>query len=87
MQDEDWTEEELRLHMIDILHGSFSLHGSSDAVVIEECLSPGRDFEIFCQYGLADIRIIVYNYVPVVAMVRLPTYESGGKANLDLGAL
>ncbi|EKD44278.1 MAG: hypothetical protein ACD_71C00188G0002 [uncultured bacterium (gcode 4)] len=82
IQDEEWTEDEIRLHLIDILHGSFSLHGSSDTVVIEELLSPWIDFVQYCDHGLADIRIIVYNYVPITAMVRMPTVHSGGKANL-----
>ena len=63
--------------MVDILHGSFSLYGSSDIVVIEELLSPGIDFTAFCRYGLADIRVVVYNLVPVLAMVRMPTQASG----------
>lgn len=79
---EVWSEEEIRLHMIDILHGSFSLHGSTDTVVIEELLSPWKDFWIYCKHWLADIRVIVYNLVPVTAMVRMPTIHSGGKANL-----
>lgn len=82
IQDEIWTEDEIRLHMIDILHGSYSLHGSDDTVVIEELLTPGADFAYYCRYGLADIRIIVYNYIPITAMIRLPTVHSGGKANL-----
>jgi alpha-L-glutamate ligase-like protein len=82
IQNEIWTEDEIRLHMIDILHGSFSLHGSSDIIVIEELLTPWRDFSCYCKYGLADIRIIVYNYVPITAMIRMPTVDSGWKANL-----
>jgi alpha-L-glutamate ligase-like protein len=79
---ESWTEEEIKLHMIDILHGSFSLHGSTDTIVIEELLSPWKDFSLYCKYGLADIRVIVYNLVPITAMVRMPTIHSSGKANL-----
>ncbi len=81
IQDELWTDEDINLHMIDILHGSFSLYGS-DKVVIEELLTPGEEFTSYCRHGLADIRIIVYNYVPVTAMIRMPTASSGGKANL-----
>ncbi len=82
IQDEIWTEDEIKLHMIDILHGSFSLHGSSDTVVIEELLTPGKEFACYCKYWLADIRVIVYNYVPITAMIRMPTTHSGWKANL-----
>lgn len=82
VQGDIWTEEDLRLHMTDILHGSFSLHGTSDTVVIEEKLIPWFNFSKFCKHWLADIRIIVYNFVPVTAMIRMPTIHSGGKANL-----
>jgi hypothetical protein len=37
--------------------------------------------------GIPDIRVIVFNHVPVMAMLRLPTKESDGKANLQHGAL
>lgn len=73
---EIWTEDDLRLHMLDILSGAFSLHGNHDRVVIEELLIPGRDFSRYCRYGLADIRVIVYNFVPLTAMVRMPTQAS-----------
>lgn len=79
---EIWTDQELRLHMTDILGGAFSLYGNHDRVVIEELLLPGKEFSKYCRHGLADIRMIVYNYVPVTAMVRMPTELSGGKANL-----
>ncbi len=82
IQNEIWTEDEIKLHVIDILHGSFSLYGSSDTTVIEELLVPWRDFLDYCKFGLADIRIIVYNYVPITAMIRMPTIHSGWKANL-----
>ena len=48
---------------------------------------PGKDFSKFCRYGLADIRMIVYNYVPITSMVRMPTDLSGGKANLAQGGI
>jgi len=36
--------------------------------------------------GTPDVRVIVYNKVPVMAMFRIPTLQSGGKANLQQGA-
>ena len=63
--------------MRDILDGAYSISGFQDTVVIEERLLPHHDFQDFCTYGLADIRVIVFNYVPVAAMVRIPTLESG----------
>jgi len=37
--------------------------------------------------GVPDVRIIVYRGVPVMGMVRLPTKDSDGKANLHQGAI
>ncbi len=73
--------------MMDILDGAFSLSGGSDSILIEERLVPGEDFAAFCDYGLADIRVIVYGLVPVASMVRVPTRESGGKANIAQGGI
>lgn len=84
---EEWTEDEIRLFMTDILSGVFSLYGNHDRIVIEELLRPGKDFAKYCRHGLADIRMIVYNYVPITAMVRMPTEMSGGKANLAQGGI
>lgn len=84
-QDRDYTEAELRAHMIDILDGAFSISGWFDTVLVEEQLLPDEWFRHFCQHGLADIRVIVFNLVPVAAMIRMPTALSGGKANLAQG--
>ncbi|MBP6921684.1 DUF1704 domain-containing protein, partial [Candidatus Gracilibacteria bacterium] len=77
----------LTAHMIDILDGAFSISGGYDAVLIEEQLLPDEGFRHFCHNGLADIRVIVFNLVPVAAMVRMPTGLSGGKANLAQGGV
>lgn len=37
---EEWTEDEIRLFMTDILGGVFSLYGNHDRIVIEELLRP-----------------------------------------------
>ena len=37
--------------------------------------------------GVPDVRIVVYRGVPVMAMTRLPTLRSGGRANLHQGAV
>ncbi|PID83947.1 hypothetical protein CSB09_03465 [Candidatus Gracilibacteria bacterium] len=82
----EWSVEDLELHMLDILQGAFSLHGR-DTIIIEEMLRPGKEFEKYCRHGLADIRLIICNYVPLTAMVRMPTVSSDGKANLALGGI
>ena len=78
---------ELRFHCSEILSGQFSLHELPDWVMIEERIKIAKTFRHYAYQGTPDIRIIVYNRVPVMAMLRLPTAQSNGKANLHQGAL
>ncbi len=80
-----YDENYLTLHMYDILNWDFSLNYWYDKVLIEEKMIPWNWFERFCDFWLADIRVIVYNMVPVAAMVRMPTELSEWKANLAQG--
>lgn len=82
-----WDDDTLRRHLIDIQRGHHSLTPWGDKVLVEEKLVPGEGFAPFCQHGLADIRVIVFNLVPVAAMIRVPTARSGGKANLAQGGI
>lgn len=86
MQGELISEADLKRRTIDILDGKFSLT-MTDEAIIEEKLVPGEGFKEFCQFGLADLRIITFNLVPVAAMIRIPTAQSGGKANLNAGGI
>jgi hypothetical protein len=38
------------------------------------------------EVGTPDVRVIVFNKIPVMAMIRIPTFKSGGRANLHQGA-
>lgn len=76
------SEYELKRQIIDILDGKHSLT-MVDEAIIEEKLISGDGFKEFCEFGLADLRVIVFNLVPVAAMIRIPTEKSGGKANLN----
>jgi len=78
---------DLRLHCSDILEGRFSLYNKSDSVLVEERIKIHPKFLRFTKSGTPDIRIIIYNRVPVMAMLRLPTEDSEGKANLHQGAI
>lgn len=79
--------KDLYRHLAAILDGKYAISGLSDQVLIEEKLEMHDDFKRFAEGGLPDVRVIVFNYVPVIAMLRLPTAESRGKANLHLGAV
>jgi len=75
-------QKQLNNYLYDILDGKHSLTSFGDKILIEEKLIPWSGFEKFCSAGLADIRVIVFNLIPVAAMIRVPTKISGGKANL-----
>ena len=80
-----WTD--LTYHIFDILSGIYSLEGLEDRALIEAFIHPDPIFAAVTYYGVPDIRIVVYRGVPVMGMVRLPTQESDGKANLHRGAI
>jgi alpha-L-glutamate ligase-like protein len=81
------TEEEFAYHISDILSGIYSLAGQEDVAIIEALIHPAPVFAEVTYRGVPDIRIIVYRGVPVMAMTRLPTRGSDGKANLHSGAI
>jgi alpha-L-glutamate ligase-like protein len=81
------TAEDLKTHIRNIIDGSFSLSGVPDTAFFEERMKILKIFKPYSFKGVPDIRIIVYNKVPVMAMLRLPTRESSGKANLQQGAI
>ncbi len=78
---------ELKYHILKILSGLYSLDGLPDQAIIEQCISVHPGFKGFSPAGLPDIRIIVYRGVPTMAMARLPTVASEGRANLHQGAI
>lgn len=81
------TIEDLKNHIRNIIDGSFSLSNIPDIAFFEERLQLLKLFKPYTYKGIPDIRVIVFNKVPVMAMLRLPTRESGGKSNLQQGAI
>tara|TARA_R110001592_G_scaffold155435_2_gene385311 strand:+ start:2212 stop:3183 length:972 start_codon:yes stop_codon:yes gene_type:complete len=81
------TADEMRFHINNILAGTFSLGGQPDKALIEYRIRFDPVFEGIAFQGVPDIRIIVFYGVPIMAMTRLPTEESSGKANLHQGAI
>jgi alpha-L-glutamate ligase-like protein len=84
---QEYTIKQLESHIFNILDGAFSLQYQPDKAFIEERIIPGSFFKKIAPVGLADIRIIVFRHVPVMAELRVPTRQSFGKANIHLGAL
>ena len=74
-------------HLSNAISGQFSLGGIQDTVIVEAMVHFSPHFESLSFEGVPDIRVIVFRGIPVMAMVRLPTRLSHGKANLHQGAV
>lgn len=81
------TADDLKMHTLDILEGAFSMGNEPDSAFIQEYVGRHFCFRKLAFRGTPDIRVIVFNKIPVMAMLRLPTKTSGGRANLHQGAL
>ena len=79
--------QDLKFHALEILSGRFRLHNVPDTAFIEERIKIQKIFTRYVYHGAPDIRVLVFNKVPVAAMLRLPTRESEGKSNLHQGAI
>jgi len=79
--------EDLSYYISGILTGLYSFGGQDDKALIEYKVESTPVFEMVTYRGVPDVRIIVYRGVPVMSMLRLPTKESNGKANLHQGAI
>ena len=81
------TIPELEMHIRNIFEGSFSLSSQPDKAFFEERVKLYRSLKPYCYRGIPDLRIIVFNRIPVIGMLRLPTELSRGRANLHLGGI
>lgn len=81
------TIDDLKQQVKDILDGKYSLNQLPDKVFFEERIKSHKVFKYYTYKGSPDVRVIVFNNIPVMAFLRLPTKESNGKANLALGAV
>lgn len=84
----EWiSRETIEHHLSNLISGLYSLGGQPDVAIIERLIQSSPDFADFTFEGVPDIRVIVYRGYPVMAMMRLSTHASDGKANLHQGAL
>jgi alpha-L-glutamate ligase-like protein len=74
-------------HAADILYGVYALGNANDAVMIEEKVKMDAFFKRITYKGVPDIRVIVFQRQPVMAMLRIPTKRSDGRANLHVGGI
>ena len=81
------SKGEIEHHISNIVGGQYSLSGNRDKALIEYCVHFDPVFADLSYQGVPDIRVVVYRGYPAMAMVRLPTRASDGKANLHQGAV
>jgi alpha-L-glutamate ligase-like protein len=79
--------DDIRRDLSNILAGLYSLAGAPDTAIIENLIRLNPRFAGYSHEGIPDIRIIVFRGYPVMAMLRLSTHASDGKANLHQGAV
>jgi alpha-L-glutamate ligase-like protein len=77
----------LRQHLSDILSGMYSLGGQPDTAIVQQRIRLHPAFEAISYKGIPDVRIILYRNEPAMAMLRLPTRASNGRANLHQGGI
>lgn len=78
---------DMAAHVADILAGVFSLSSREDSLLVEERVVPDPVTAGLVVGGVADLRVLVLRGVPILAMLRLPTRRSDGRANLHVGGI
>ena len=79
--------DDLRQHLSDILSGMYSLGGQPDSAIVQQRVRLHPAFANVSYKGIPDVRVILYRNEPAMAMLRLPTKQSGGRANLHQGGI
>lgn len=77
----------LERHLTNILAGLYSLAGTPDVAIVENLVQSEPTLARYSHQGVPDIRIVVFRGYPVMAMLRVATTASDGKANLHQGAI
>jgi alpha-L-glutamate ligase-like protein len=77
----------VRQHLSDILSGMYSLGGRPDRAVLQQRVRLHPAFEAIAYKGIPDVRVVLYRNEPAMAMLRLPTKASNGRANLHPGGI
>lgn len=81
------TSQEVQRHAREILGGLYSLGGSRDVAMVEACISSHHELAKISYQGAPDVRVIMLHGYPAMAMLRVATRQSDGRANLHQGAI
>jgi len=82
-----FSTRQLESYLSEILGGVFSLNQRRDEVIIERRIHAHPVLAALSYRGLPDVRVLVFRGVPLLAMVRLATAASRGRANLHVGGI
>ncbi|MCC5805884.1 MAG: alpha-L-glutamate ligase-like protein [Opitutales bacterium] len=78
---------QIERHLANILSGLHSLGGHLDRAIIEHRVRSAPPLDTVSFQGVPDVRVLVFKGYPVMAMLRLSTSLSDGRANLHQGAI
>jgi len=84
------SADDITFHVRQIVSGAFALDNISDTAYFEEEIQNHPDLTDLMGEdipGVADLRIIMRYEEPIMAMLRIPTLASDGKANLHQGGI
>ena len=81
-----WAREDISHHLANVVFGTFS-KDVSDQALIEERVEVDPEVLAWCAGGVPDVRVLTHEGRPFLAMLRVPTATSGGRANLHQGAV
>jgi alpha-L-glutamate ligase-like protein len=81
------SRDHLRQHLSDVMSGMYSLGALPDRAILQQRVRLHPAFEPVAYQGIPDIRVVLFRNEPAMAMLRLPTRESNGRANLHQGGL
>ena len=79
--------QDVRQHVSSVVSGLYSLGDRPDEALVQQRVRLHPAFERISYQGIGDVRVILYKQVPAMAMLRLPTKESGGRATSTRAAL
>jgi alpha-L-glutamate ligase-like protein len=78
--------DRLRKHLADIVFGAFG-NELEDVAYAEICIQAHPSLQAMWSEGLADVRVLTLKGLPFMAMLRIPTRGSDGRANLHQGGI
>ena len=78
---------DIERHITDILSGVYSLNQRYDEALVEARIKPHPSLARVSFRGLPDLRVIVFRGIPLMAMLRVATRASRGRANLHAGGI